>query len=67
MNTWFIAIIIAGAIVLGIKMAGRFSGYLNRIIGIFLFGVCAYITVVTIIAVAFRGATSIGEVIAMLL
>lgn len=67
MNTWLVAMISAGAIVLGIKMVGRFSGYMNRIIGIFLFGVFAYITVVTIIAVAFRGATSIGEVIAMLL
>ena len=67
MNTWFIAMIIAGTIVLGIKMVGRFSGYMNRIIGIFLFGVFAYITVMSIVAVAYRGATSIGEVIAMLL
>ena len=67
MNTWLIAIIIAAGIVLGIKMVGRFSGYMNRIVGIFLFGVFAYITIVSIIAVAFRGATSIGEIIAMLL
>lgn len=67
MNTWLIAMIIAAAIVLGIKIVGRFSGYINYIIGIFLFGVFAYVTIVSIIAVAFRGATSIGEVIAMLL
>ena len=67
MNTWLIAMIIAAAIVLGIKIVGRFSGYMNRIIGIFLFGVFAYVTVVSIIAVVYRGATSVGEVIAMLL
>ena len=45
----------------------RFSGYVNRIIGIFLFAVFAYIIVVSIVAVAFRGATSVDEIITMLL
>lgn len=67
MNTWLIAVTVAAAIVLWIKIFSRFSGYVNRIIGIFLFAIFAYVIVVSIVAVAFRGATSVDEIIAMLL
>ena len=67
MNTWLIALVIVAAIIVWIKIVGRFSGYINRIVGIFLFGMMTYITVVAIVAVVYRGATSIDEIIAMLL
>ena len=67
MDTWIIALAIAAAVVVWVKLIGRFSGYFNRIIGILLFGVLAYITIVSIIAVAFHGAMSVDEIIARLL
>ncbi len=60
-------LLIGVVIVTAAFAAKRFSGYINRIIGIFLFSVLAYITVVAIVAVAFRGARSLDEIIAMLL
>lgn len=48
-------------------MVGRFSGYINRIIGLFLFSIFAYVIVVSIIAVGFKGATSVDEIFSMLL
>ena len=66
-NILLIGVIIVAVIVGWIKTVGRYSGYFNRMIGMLLFAVLAYITVVSTIAVAFRGATSIDEIIAMLL
>ncbi len=60
-------VIVAAAVLVWRKTAGRFSGYLNAIVSVFLSSVLAYIIVVAIIAVVFRGATSVDEIIAMLL
>ena len=48
------------------KTAGRFSGYINGMISVFLFSALAYVVVSAIVAVVFRGATSVDEIIAML-
>lgn len=65
------ALLIAGVIVTAAcvwkKTVGRFSGYIDCIIRVFLFSALAYLIVFVIVAVAIRGATSVDEIIAMLL
>lgn len=60
------AVAIIAAVLLWNKTVGRFSGYINGIVSVFLFSVLAYIIIVAIVAVAFGGATSVDEIIAML-
>lgn len=66
-NTLLIAVVVVTAVFVWKKTVGRFSGYINGMIGLFLFSVMACLIVFVIVAVAYRGATSVDEIIAMLL
>ncbi len=62
----FAVVIVTAVAFVWRKTAGRFSGYINGMISVFLFSALAYVVVSAIVAVVFRGATSVDEIIAML-
>jgi hypothetical protein len=65
-NALLIAVVIVTAVFVWEKTIGRFSGYINGIVSVFLFSALAYTVIFAIVAIAFRGAKSVNEIIAML-
>ena len=64
-NALLITVVIVAVVLVWKKTVGRFSGYLNGVFSVVLCGAMAYIVICTVVAIVFRGATSVEEILGM--